>query len=95
MQISKGGDAFDASQLLSITKNCRRWSGIQSLPPAIRDTLEALDALSAKLSPKNMDMTRCPGLLASIKNSCASLKSEFSKAQITFECPSCPLRTRA
>lgn len=86
---------FDAGQLLSITKNCCRWSGIESLPPAIRDSMAELDALTERLRPRAATRSSLPRLVATIEHACAALKSEFSKAQISFICPTCPLRAKS
>ena len=87
---SKSG--FGARQLLNITKNCTRWSGIESLPPAIRKKLEELDALTEHLQQQSTANECLSDFLASVKSGCVSLRVEFNKAQISFDCPSCPLR---
>jgi len=86
-------EGIDAAELGRITRSCRRWNGIESLPATIRDTLEELDYLSRRLpdltSDRNVDFAL---MLVQIKNSCQSLKREFAKIQVSFDCPSCPLR---
>lgn len=83
---------FDAAQLGRIAKSCRRWNGIDSLPASIRGKLEELDYLSQRL----LDQTAGQDLdfaliLVLIKNNCHSLKNEFAKIQVSFDCPACPL----
>ena len=92
MQTSK--KVFDTSQLLGIARNCKRWSGIQSLPRAIRNRLKDVEILTQHLQPANATATGNPEFVESIKRSCVSLKSEFSRAQIAFDCPGCPLSSQ-
>ena len=84
---------LDASELGRITRTCRRWSGIDSLPAGIRDKLEELDYLSQRLldqtAGRDVDFAL---MLVLIKGNCQSLKHEFAKIQVAFDCPACPLR---
>ena len=83
---------FDAAELARITRSCRRWNGIDSLPPSIRAELDELDYLSARLRSQPAEQDVDFGLLLLlVTNCCQSLKGEFSKMQVSFECPSCPL----
>lgn len=85
-------EGFDAAQLGRITKSCRRWNGIDSLPTGIRGKLEELEYLSQRLldqtAGQDVDFAL---ILVLIKNNCQSLKHEFAKIQVSFDCPSCPL----
>ena len=86
-------ERFDAAELGRITKSCRRWNGIDSLPANIRDKLEELDYLSQRLLDQTADRDLDFALmLVLIKNNCQFLKREFAKIQVSFDCPSCPLR---
>ena len=93
MQSSEKG--LDARQLLHITKNCRRWSGIESLPPPVRKALEKFDALTERLQVQSASKKGMTGILCLVVSNCDSLRAEFSKAQIPFDCPSCPMRAMA
>ncbi|TRZ96743.1 MAG: hypothetical protein D4R84_06545 [Rhodocyclaceae bacterium] len=86
-------EGIDAAELGRITRSCRRWNGIDSLPATIRDKLEELDYLSQRLLDQTADRDVDFALmLVPIKNNCLALKREFAKIQVSFDCPSCPLR---
>jgi len=90
--MTMSNQGIDAVELGRITRTCRRWNGIDSLPGSIRDKLDELDYLSQRL----LDQTANRDddfelLLALIKENCRSLKREFAKIQVSFDCPSCPL----
>ena len=91
--MNKHDGVFDADQLLGIAKKCSRWSGIDSLPAAIRDTMRKLDALSERHAQTGSGKAQ-PRFRAAIESACVSLHSEFSRAQIAFDCPACPLRPK-
>lgn len=83
---------FDAQQLLHIIKNCKRWCGIETLPSSIQKKFQELDALTECLQPQTPTMKGLSEVLVVVNHSCATLRNEFSKAQISFVCPTCPLR---
>jgi len=85
---------IDAAELARITRSCRRWNGIDSLPASIRDKLNELESLSQHIIDQTADRDVDFALmLVLIRSNCHSLKHEFAKIQVAFECPLCPLRT--
>lgn len=83
---------FDTAQLGQITRTCKRWMAVESLPEPIRCRLAELDSLSQRLRIPSSLQENESTLLALVKRSCQSLRHEFAKIQVTFDCPSCPLR---
>ncbi len=84
--------SFDAKQLGLITRSCKRWMAIESLPEPLSRKLEELDRLSLRLLAQSSGKEDGEKLLAFVRNSCQSLRNEFAKIQVAFDCPSCPLR---
>jgi len=85
-------EGIDAAELGRITRTCRRWNGIDSLPDKIREILGELDYLSQRLLDQTADRdVDFALLLVLIKENCQSLKREFAKIQVSFDCPSCQL----
>ncbi len=83
---------LDVVQLSQITRTCRRWTAVESLPAPVRRQLEALDGLSERVQLLTSMQEDYSVLLALLKKRCQSLRAEFDKINVKFVCPACPLR---
>lgn len=93
MSMAMQESSFNVAQLGRIAKTCTRWIGIKSLPAPIRCRLEELDCLSQRLLAQPASQEDDAALLlARVQKSCRVLRQEFAKIQVSFVCPSCPLR---
>jgi len=94
MTMARRENSIDAAQLGRITRTCTRWIGIASLPAPIRCRLEELDSLSHQLLARDERQDEdATCMLAQVRESCRFLRAEFARIQISFVCPSCPLRS--